>query len=246
MVPLQKLFHRIFPEFLKRLIDPETYKIDNFVIANVSKQGDENLILDAGAGECRFKEKLKYARYVAVDATYGDQSWDYSKIDIVSSLDCLPFEADRFDLIICTQVLEHVQDPQRVLTEICRTLKPGGVVLVSAPQGWGVHQAPHDYFRFTRYGLSHLLSRAGFEKITITPSSGYFGYLANRLTVFPKTLFWQIKSRYLRILFSPFELFSYILFIGVFPLILNAMDFLDRKNDYTLNYFVSAAKANGQ
>jgi SAM-dependent methyltransferase len=242
----QKLFHHICPDFLKQLIDPETNKIDKFVISNVSERGNETLILDAGAGECRFKDKLRYAQYVAVDATYGDQSWDYSKIDVASSLDCLPFESDGFDIIICTQVLEHVREPQRVLEELFRTLKQGGVVLISAPQGWGVHQAPHDYFRFTRFALSHLLEQAGFEQITITPSGGYFSYLANRLTIFPKALFWQIKSRALRIIFSPFELVSYMLFIGVFPLILNAMDFLDHKNDYTLNYLVKGTKVNEQ
>jgi len=246
MVLFQKLFHHIFPDFLKRLIDPETNKIDSFVISNVAAQGNTNLILDAGAGECRFKNKIKYARYVAVDATYGDLSWDYSKIDVASSLDCLPFESDSFDIIICTQVLEHVREPQRVLEELFRILKQGGVVLISAPQGWGVHQAPHDYFRFTRYALSHLLEQAGFEQITITPSGGYFSYLANRLTVFPKTLFWQIESRALRILFFPFELVSYLLFIGALPIVLNAMDFLDQKNDYTLNYFVKGTKTDGQ
>jgi SAM-dependent methyltransferase len=244
MVQFQKLFHHIFPGFLKRLIDPETVKIDKFVISNVSERGNENLILDAGAGECRFKDKLRYARYIAVDATYGDQSWDYSKIDVASSLDCLPFESDIFDIIICTQVLEHVQEPQSVLKELFRTLKRGGVVLISAPQGWGVHQAPHDYFRFTCYALSHLLEQAGFEQITTTPSCGYFSYLANRLTVFPKALFWQIKSKFFRIVLSPLELLSYVLFVGVFPIILNTMDFLDRKKDYTLNYLVKGTKIN--
>lgn len=244
MVPFQKIFHYIVPGFLKRVIDPETNKIDQFVISNVSERGNENLILDAGAGECRFKNQLRYARYIAVDATYGDQSWDYSKIDVASSLDCLPFGSDIFDIIICTQVLEHVQEPQRVLKELFRTLKRGGVVLISAPQGWGVHQAPHDYFRFTCYALSYLLEQAGFEQITTTPSCGYFSYLANRLTVFPKALFWQIKSKFFRIVLSPLELLSYVLFVGVFPIILNTMDFLDRKKDYTLNYLVKGTKIN--
>ena len=246
MVLFQKLYHRIFPDFMKRLIDPETNKIDKFIISNVSMRGEKGVVLDAGAGECRFKDKLKYARYIAVDTAYGDLSWDYSKIDAVSSLNNLPFESDVFDTIICTQVLEHVKDPQLVLNELFRALKPGGIVLISAPQGWGVHQRPHDYFRFTCYALSHIMSRAGFDQIAIIPSCGYFGYLANRLTVFPKTLFWQIKNRALRIIFSPFELVSYILFIGVLPLILNAMDGLDHENDYTLNYFVKGTKADGR
>jgi hypothetical protein len=56
-------------------------------------------------------------------------------------------------------------------------------------------------------------------------------------------MFWQIKSWLLRIILFPLELLSYVLFVAIFPIILNSIDFLDRKKDYTLNYFVKAKKA---
>jgi len=246
MMKLQKLFHRFCPRYMKRLIDPVTYGIDQFVISTVSKLGLKGFLLDAGAGECKFKDKLRDVRYVAVDTAWGDQTWDYSSIDVASSIDRLPFDADVFDAIICTQVLEHVKEPQRVLDELFRVLQGGGLVCITAPQGWGVHQPPHDYFRFTCHALTYLLESAGFNQITITPSCGYFGYLANRLTIFPKALFWQIKSTLLRLILLPLEFLSYVLFVGIFPLLLNALDVFDRRRDYTLNYYVTVKKSSDQ
>ena len=244
MLILQKLFNALSPSFIKRLIDPVTHGIDKFVISALREQPAGGLVLDAGAGECRFRQPSKNLHYIATDTVWGDPTWDYSKIDVVSSIDNLCFVSYAFDLIICTQVLEHVKEPQQVIDELFRALKKEGVICLTAPQGWGVHQAPHDYYRFTCYALHYLLENSGFEKITITPSCGYFGYLANRLTVLPKTLFWQISNRLVRIILFPLELVSYFLFILVFPVILNAMDFLDRKQNYTLIYFVKGRKPN--
>ena len=243
---LQELFHRLCPGFVRRLIDPVTHDIDNFVVSSVSELGPEKLVLDAGAGECRFKDLLKDVQYVAVDTGWGDIAWNYSKIDVAGNVDELPFESNVFDIVICTQVLEHVKEPQLVINELFRTLKTGGVICLSAPQGWGVHQAPHDYFRFTCYALSYLLEKAGFQEISVKQSCGYYGYLANRLTVFPKTLFWQIENNWLRLALFPLEILSCCIFVVLLPLILNSIDILDRKQDYTLNYFVKGKKLNGQ
>jgi SAM-dependent methyltransferase len=243
MVTVRKLFQRFVPGFIKRFIDPVTANIDKFVESSFFDVEPGHLILDAGAGECRFKDKLKgKLRYIAVDTTWGDQDWDYSKIDVMSHLESLPFASRVFDSIICTQVLEHVSEPQLVLNELSRTLKEDGMICLTAPQGWGVHQPPHDYFRFTNYGLSHLLEKAGFAEISVIPSCGYFGYLANRLTMVPKILFWHLKNKWTRILLFPLEVVSYFLFVVLFPAILNAIDFLDQKQDYTLIYLVKGKK----
>lgn len=237
-----KKFRKLIPPFLKYIIDAESHRIRKFVISCSQEIPSGSLVLDAGAGECQFKIFFEKHRYTAVDAAYGDETWDYSNIDIISSLDSMPFENNTFDAVICTQVLEHVNEPQQVLNELYRVLKHGGALYLSAPQGWGVHQAPHDYFRFTNYGLQYLLEKSGFNISYIKPSCGYFGYLANRLTVLPKTLFWQIENKLLRIALLPLEILSYIFFVLIFPVILNLMDFLDSKRDYTLNYFVKAVK----
>jgi SAM-dependent methyltransferase len=246
MIGFNILFQNYVPGLLKRIIDPATAGIDRFIESSLSEMTPACLILDAGAGECRFKDRFKdKLRYIAVDSTWGDQSWDYSKIDVLSQLENLPFRSQVFDSVICTQVLEHVKEPQVVLSELARALKDGGTIILTAPQGWGVHQPPHDYFRFTNFGLFYLLQSAGFAEISITPACGYFGYLANRVTVAPKILFWQIKSKWVRMLLFPLEILSYFFFVIFFPAILNAIDFLDKKQDYTLNYLVKGKKKTG-
>jgi SAM-dependent methyltransferase len=236
------IYQQIVPDFLKRLIDPDSKRIQDFVLKQINRTNGGNHILDAGAGECRVREFIGNQHYVAIDAGCGDHTWNYSALDAIGDLEHGPIQEKLYDLVMGTQGLEHVKEPQLVLNELFRITKTGGRICISAPQGWGVHQAPFDFFRYTNFGLQHLIEKSGFKIDTITPSCGYFSYLANRLTVLPKTLFWQIKSVWLRVCLFPIELLAYLLFVICFPLILNSLDFLDREQTYTLNYFVLGKK----
>jgi SAM-dependent methyltransferase len=138
-------------------------------------------VLDAGAGECQHREYFGSARYTAVDLAIGDRTWDYSKIDAVADLEQLPFPDACFQAALNVVVLEHTQRPGQVLKEIGRVLEPGGRLLLIVPQEWGVHQSPHDYFRFTRHGLDLLLREAGFASFTIAPVGGFFTLVGRRL-----------------------------------------------------------------
>ena len=80
-----------------------------------------------------------------------------------ADLTALPFRGGAFDAAIHIVTIEHLREPGRALAEIARTLAPGGPLLIAAPHEWEVHQAPHDYFRYTRYGLAYLLEKSGFE-----------------------------------------------------------------------------------
>jgi SAM-dependent methyltransferase len=138
-------------------------------------------VLDAGAGEARHAPLFGNQRYVAVDLAVGDTAWNYSHLHAVSDLCALPFRDGSFDAAINVVTLEHIRDPARALGEIGRTLKPGGRVFLAIPQDWEVHQAPHDYFRYTRYGIEHLLRQAGLEVLRIEAAGGYFRLLSRRL-----------------------------------------------------------------
>jgi SAM-dependent methyltransferase len=242
MIKTSRYYENMIPAFLKKMIDPDSFRIKCFVKAAIQATTAGDRILDAGAGECRNRELIENQTYIALDAACGDQSWNYSGLDAIANLEKVPFKPNSFDVVICTQVLEHVREPQIVLNEFFRIAKEGGSIYISAPQGWGVHQAPYDFFRYTHFGLRYLLEKSGFEMISITPSCGYYGYLANRLTVLPKTLFWQIKRGWLRLLLFPIELLSYGLFVLLLPIILNGIDFMDKNRNYTLNYLVTARK----
>lgn len=139
------------------------------------------MVFDAGAGEARHAALFAGRRYVAVDLAVGDAAWNYASLDAVSDLCALPFRDAVFDAAINVVTLEHIHDPARALREIARTLKPGARIFLAVPQDWEVHQAPHDYFRYTRHGVDHLLRQAGLKPMRIDPAGGYFRLLSRRL-----------------------------------------------------------------
>jgi len=191
-------------------------------------------VLDAGAGECPHARYFTRQRYFGADLAIGDGAWDYSRLDALTDLTCLPFRSGSFDAAIHIVTLEHVREPGSVLREIARTLAPHGALLVVAPHEWEVHQAPHDYYRYTRYGLAYLLERAGMSEIQIHPVGGYFRLLARRLLnglqFFSGGLRW--------IGFLPAAL------LLVPPaLLVPCLDFLDRERNFTLGYICTAKKS---
>jgi SAM-dependent methyltransferase len=145
------------------------------------------------------------------------------------------------DLVLNTQVLEHVENPGVVLREIRRVLKDGGSLLLTAPQGWPEHQQPNDFYRFTRFALSSLMKEAGFSESHVEPIGGYFHYLGHRLTFIPKVLF-QDRQGLLRVLLFPLELVCLAFFCAFCPFVCYYLDALDKKKEFTLCYRVLAVK----
>ena len=93
--------------------------------------------------------------------------------------------------MLCTEVLEHLPEPQKAVDEFFRVLKPGGTLLLTTRFLFPIHDAPHDYFRYTKYGLRHLLRR--FEIVELheeTDSVGTLAVLLQRLGMQAETLRW--------------------------------------------------------
>lgn len=81
--------------------------------------------------------------------------------------DLFPMAGSAYQLVICSQVLEHAFNPEQLLTEIFRVLQPGGYLLLTIPFFWPEHEQPHDSQRFTSYGLRHRLAAIGFELVSL-------------------------------------------------------------------------------
>lgn len=190
-------------------------------------------VLDAGAGESRHRVRFARQRYFGVDLAVGDAGWDYRGLDAQADLTALPFRDAAFDAAIHIVTIEHLSEPTCALRELARVLTTGGRVLIVAPQDWEVHQAPHDYFRYTRYGLAYLLEKSGFEAIEIAAVGGYFRLLARRLL--NGLQFFSGGPRW--VLFLPAALL-----LGAPALLLPAFDPLDRARNFTLGYVCTARK----
>lgn len=100
------------------------------------------------------------------------------KPDIIGSAEAIPLEAASVDSVLCTQVLEHVPHPWKAMAEMFRVLRPGGLALITAPQMNELHEEPHDYFRYTPFGLRSLCEDVGFRVLEIDQRGGYFSALA--------------------------------------------------------------------
>jgi SAM-dependent methyltransferase len=221
------------PRFLRRHILCFETDIDDAVRAFANAQSDGARVLDAGSGEGQYKHYFARHRYCGTDLAVGDAAWNYSGLDLIANLAALPFRGGAFSAAIHIVTIEHLREPGRVLAEIARSLAPNGALLVAAPHEWEVHQAPHDYFRYTRYGLAYLLETAGFDRLDIRPSGGYFRLLARRLL--NGLQFFTGGFRWL--LFIP------VAILVVPPaLILPFLDFLDRDHNFTLGYICTARK----
>lgn len=143
-------------------------------------------VLDAGAGRCQYAPYFQSHRYETADFCQVDKG--YGRIDHVCDLAAIPVEDRRYDLVLCSQVLEHVPHPAAVLRELCRVLRPEGRLWLTAPLFYEEHEAPHDYYRYTRYGLQRLLEDAGFEVERLDWLGGYYGTLAHQLELAARSL----------------------------------------------------------
>jgi SAM-dependent methyltransferase len=226
---------RLLPRFLLRAVNPFETRADRAVAEFASALPAGARVLDAGAGESRFAPLFARQRYVALDSAVGDISWDYSQLGLLADLERLPFPAGSFDAAISVVVLEHAREPQRVLAETARVLRPGARLLLVAPQDWEIHQGPHDYFRYTRYGLEYLLGCAGFRVTRLDPVGGFF-WLAGRRSVNFLSFFQGGAKWLLFALLAP--LFGFLV-----PLLCYYADHFDRRRDFTLGYICEAERS---
>jgi SAM-dependent methyltransferase len=170
-------------------------------------------ILDAGAGEQQYKKYCFHLIYTSQDfCEYegkGNEqglqtgNWDTSSIDIVCDIISIPKKDESFDIILCTEVFEHIPDPISAILEFKRLLKPGGHLIITAPFNSLTHFAPfHFSTGFSKYFYEHHLVKNDFNIIEITPNGNYSEYIAQELrrllTYFNKTsLFTKVCIFYL-------------------------------------------------
>ena len=143
-------------------------------------------LLDAGCGDKPyagiFRESV--SAHIGIDVTRSAvQRPGLEGPDVVGDVGRLPFAGESFDSVLCTQVLEHLPNPGQVMNEFHRVLRPGGTLIVTTPQTWGLHMEPYDYYRYTRYGLAHLARSAGFEVVRLQSRGGFWVAVAQMLSV---------------------------------------------------------------
>ena len=158
-------------------------KIFNFIKSSLSLFSGK--ILDVGCGKMPYKkyilENSKVTEYIGLDIDNAliydkkikpDYTWDGTR---------MPFENNTFESAFGTEVLEHCPNPEIILKEIYRVLKPGGVFLFTVPFLWNLHEVPHDEYRYTPFSLERHLKNSGFRDVTIKATGGWHASMAQML-----------------------------------------------------------------
>jgi SAM-dependent methyltransferase len=142
-------------------------------------------VLDVGCGV-----KPYYPFFEPYVSDYTGVDIDNPAADLVGSVEDLPVADGSFDVVLCTQVLEHTHDPGRAVRELWRAAAPGGRVLASTHGVQVYHPAPGDYWRWTHAGLERLFTRAAdWRSVEVRPAAGAASCLAAMADVYVDLLF---------------------------------------------------------
>lgn len=115
-------------------------------------------MLDVGCGQQPYRHLFEVDEYfgVELDTAFNRQT---KKADFFYDGKTLPFESEYFDALLCNQVLEHVPDDDAFIRELARVIKPGGLLVLTAPFVWDEHEQPYDFKRYTSFGIQGLLEK---------------------------------------------------------------------------------------
>jgi ubiquinone/menaquinone biosynthesis C-methylase UbiE len=210
----------------------------------------DNSILDVGAGSCPYREYFSHCDYKTQDFTPLSPEQlrghsGYGKIDYVCDATNIPVPDAKFDAILCTEVLEHVPEPIKVIYEFSRILKPGGKLLLTAPLGSGIHQEPyHFYGGYTPYWYQKFLTEAGFSDISIEPNGGFFKHYGQESIRFAQmTIPWKLNINIaLRLIWIPLWFLLLPWFAFILPITCHFLDNIDKNKSFTIGYHVTATK----
>lgn len=197
----------------------------------------KGVVYDFGCGTRPYEtDIMQFAdRYVGVDWSNTLHGLD---ADVVANLnEPLPIEGSIADTVVSFQVLEHLSEPQTMINEAFRILRPGGRVFLSVPFQWHVHEAPYDFYRYTCYGLEYIFKKSGFVDIKVEPVTGFW-------------TMWLLKLNYqtARIIRGPkfLRVVTRIMLVPFWWLDQHIADFLDRiwpkSEGETVGYFVTARR----
>jgi ubiquinone/menaquinone biosynthesis C-methylase UbiE len=168
--------------------------------AFLKKYASDQKTLDVGCGSALYGNYFPNRTTLDIAARPGVQ------VDIVADAHDLSIIEDRsFDIVLCTEVLEHLHTPHRAIAEFTRVLKPGGLLLLSTRFIFPIHDAPGDYYRYTKYGLRYLLREFEILELedeattieTLAVLSQRIGFQCDTLGFRFLKLYWFLKARWI-------------------------------------------------
>ena len=144
--------------------------LDYYIKNNIENLNDIKRVLIVGAGG-RIND-LVYR--ISVEKSFELFSLDIEKQynpDIIADITDYDFNNDKYDVIIVSEVLQFIPDPQKAINNIYRGLNKNGIMILTVPFIYPIHDRPYDYYRFTMYALHHLLSK--FSEVEVIEKNSW-------------------------------------------------------------------------
>jgi len=196
-------------------------------------------VLDFGCGSKPYQSLFsKATSYLGVDLDATGHNHSDSKIDVFYDGKVLPFPDGQFDAVVSFEVFEHVFNLPDVLMEINRVTRDSGDLLISLPFAWLEHETPYDFARYTSFGITHILSEAGYEVIQLRKTTTYL------LTVFQMSIAYLTQTIRLPWVLRPLRQLCIIFPFTLAAYALNAV--LPKRYEYFCNTVVLARKVSSQ
>jgi SAM-dependent methyltransferase len=130
-------------------------------------------LLDIGCGDRPYYSRAKRYADSYTGADYSGTPHLNDHIDIFCDAYHISMKDMSFDCVLCTEVLEHLEEPSTAIQEAYRLLKKGGYALYTVPFSWPIHEEPRDFYRYTKYGIKYLFEKNGFEIVEINALDGF-------------------------------------------------------------------------
>ncbi len=172
-------------------------------------------VLDFGCGSKPYISVFNYNTYTGLD--YDTEISAGNKnlaADVFYDGKTIPFPDNHFDAVFTTEVLEHIFNPDEILPEIYRVMKPGANMLLSCPFFWPEHEQPYDYARYSSFALQHLMVKHRFEIVKYEKTGSFWDCLLQGVVVYIH-FFMPQKHKVLKVIFHTIFI-TPLLLIGMF------------------------------
>ncbi len=222
---IEKIYANIFLRYSKFF---SRKNMNKFILNSINKhyKKDMKVISFGAGGSINTYIKSKGVKLIEIDI---DKK---RKPDLVLDITNLSkIKSKSIDLVFCMEVLEHVKNPFKAVSELKRVLKKGGIIIASTPFVFPIHDEPYDFFRYTRYGILELFK--DFKLIELKERNSY---LETIYVLFLRTMsIGNIKQRLIGVLLFPF-------FILALPFFLILNLFISNKQATTGYFYIFKKK----
>jgi len=207
------------------------YRLCKDVERFASDIGLTHRVLDIGSGtQTPYRSLFQAEHYFGLDY--------FESTHVSADATNLPFESKIASVVVATEVMEHLSEPQKALAEMNRVLETGGHLVLTVPLIWGVHDYI-DYQRWTARGLAEMLTKHGFNVVQLKQRGGIFSMIGSMIGQIPMQLFGKMDGQ---------NRLRSLIYIGLWSMlapiqwILAPLDVLDKRRDFTVGYSLLCCK----